>query len=170
MKGIISKYLSELVVYDYILFGSLLFIFILFIIIGIILRHRVGIALFFIFFAFIELIVGSTYGYLKMHEYIFKNETSIVSQKKLTFTQAIVLYGVVKNISEKKFSSCKVSAKVYKVSQNEIKNYLLQFKPIDKMSIIESDIVAGEEREIKMIIEPFTYAYEYNISIGADCR
>jgi hypothetical protein len=170
MKGIVTNFINNLIIYDYILFGVLFFIFILFIIIGIILRNRVGIALFLIFFAFIQLIVGSSYGYLKMHEYLFKNETSIISQKKLSFTQAIVLYGTIKNVSKKDFSSCKITAKVYKVSENKLKDYLLKFKPINKMSIIESDITLGQEREIKLIIEPFTYAYDYNISLGADCK
>jgi hypothetical protein len=38
------------------------------------------------------------------------------------------------------------------------------------MSIIEDDIAKGQEREIKIIIEPFTYAYDYNLSVGADCK
>jgi hypothetical protein len=170
MKDIITNFINNLIIYDYILFGALFFVFLLFIIIGIILRHRVGIALFLILFAFIQLIVGSTYGYLKMHEYLFKNETSIISQKKLTFTQAIVLYGTIKNVSKKDFSSCKITAKVYKISENKLKDYLLKFKPINKMSIIENDIAVGQEREIKVIIEPFTYAYDYNVSLGADCK
>jgi len=170
MKDIINKYINELIIYDYILFGGLLVIFLLFIIIGIILRNRVGLALFFILFAFIELVVGSTYGYIKMHEYLFKNETSITTQKKLTFTQAIVIYGTLKNISKKDFTSCKITAKVYKVSENKIKDYVLKLKPINKMSIIENDILKGQEREIKLIIEPFTYEHDYNISLGADCK
>jgi len=170
MKDIINNFIHNLIIYDYILFSALLFVFILFIIIGILLRHRVGIALFVIMLAFTQLIVGSTYGYLKMHEYLFKNETSIISQKKLSFTEAIVLYGTIKNVSNKDFSSCKITAKVYKTSENKLKDYLLKFKPINKMSIIENDIAKGQEREIKIIIEPFTYAYDYNLSLGADCK
>ncbi len=105
-----------------------------------------------------------------MHEYFFKNETAIVSQKRLNFTDAVVVYGKVKNISNRDFKSCKITAKAYKVSSNELKNYLLQFKIIKKASIIESDIAMGNEREVKLIIEPFTYKGDYNISLGADCR
>lgn len=170
MKGIITKYINELIIYDYILFGGLLVIFLLFIIIGIILRNRVGLALFFILFAFTQLAVGSTYGYIKMHEYLFKNEISITTQKKLTFTQAIVIYGTIKNISKKDFASCKITANVYKVSENKFKDYVLKLKPINKMSIIENDIPIGQEHEIKLIIEPFTYEHDYNISLGADCK
>lgn len=165
----LSEFLKELIIYDYILFGSLLFIFILFIIIGMLLRGRT-IAIFLVLFAFLELILGSTYGYIKMHEYIFKNEISLTNQKKLTFTQAVVVHGTLKNLSKVDFKSCKITAKAYKVKENKLHERLLQFKPIAKMSIIESDIPIGQEREIKLIIEPFTYGGDYNISLGADCR
>ncbi|MCK9472158.1 DUF2393 domain-containing protein [Sulfurimonas sp.] len=166
----ITEFINKLITYDYILFGSLLFVFILFIILGILLRNRVALALFFILFAFIELLVGSTYGYIKMHEWLFKNETSIISQKKLNFTQAVVVYGVVKNSSDRDFSSCKITAKTYKISSNKLKDAILKFKPLNKMSIIEEDIAKGQEREVKIIIEPFTYGGDYNVTLGADCR
>lgn len=170
MTDIITKFIHQLIIYDYILFGSLLALFLLFIILGIILRNRVGIAIFFIIFAFTTLIVGSTFGYIKMHEYLFKNTTSIISQKKLTFTQAVVVYAKVTNNSNRDFKSCKITAAAHKVSGNKIKDYILKFKPISKMSIIENDIQKGQEREVKFIIEPFTYKYDFNITVGADCR
>ncbi|TKI68746.1 DUF2393 domain-containing protein [Sulfurimonas crateris] len=170
MSGTISKFINELILYDYILFGALFLLFILFVTIGILLRKRGAIAILLILFAFTQLIVGSTYGYIKMHEYLFTNETAITSQKKLNFTQAIVLYGSVKNISQRDFSSCNITATVYKKSGNKIKDYILMLKPLNKMSIIEQGIVKDEKREFKMIIEPFTYGGDYNITLGANCR
>jgi hypothetical protein len=105
-----------------------------------------------------------------MHQYLFKNETVLISQQRLNFTDAVVVYAKLKNISKRDFISCKVTATAYKVSGSELKNYLFKFKPIAKMSIIENDISIGDEREIKLIIEPFTYKNDYNISLGADCR
>jgi hypothetical protein len=170
MTGTITKFINELIVYDYILFGTLFLLFILFVTLGILFRNRGAFAILLILFAFAQLLIGSTYGYIKMHEHIFKNETSIVSQKKLNFTQAIVLYGLVKNISDRDFSSCQITATVYKNSGNNIKDYILRLKPINKMSILEQDIVIDEKREFKMIIEPFTYGGDYNITLGAKCR
>lgn len=170
MTGTISKFINELIVYDYILFATLFLLFILFVTIGILFRNRGAIAILLILFAFTQLIVGSTYGYIKMHEYIFKNETAITSQKKLNFTQAIVLYGSVKNISQRDFSSCNITAVVYKNSGNKIKDYILMLKPLNKMSIVEEGILTEEKREFKMIIEPFTYGGDYNITLEANCR
>lgn len=166
----INEIIKELIVYDYILFGSLLLIFLIFIIIGIVFRHKIFLAIFLIIFAFITLILGSTFGYVEMHNYLFKNETALISQKKLSFTQAIVVYGTIKNVSQRDFKSCKISASVYRISGNEIKDYIKKFKPIAKMSIVEEDIAVGQEREIKIIISPFVYSGDYNVSLGADCR
>lgn len=168
--GTLTEFIKELIIYDYILFGSMLALFIALIVIGIVLRRKAVLAILIILMAFITLFAGSIFGYIKMHQYLFKNETAIISQKKLSFTDAVVVYGKVKNISDRDFKSCKISATVCKVSSNELKNYLLKYKPIAKMTIIENEIKIGQEREIKFIIEPFTYQYDYNISLGADCR
>lgn len=170
MTDIITAFMNGLIFYDYILFGSVFFIFILLIIIGIILRNKTALAIFIIFLAFIMLTVGSILGYIKMHQFLFKNSTSITSQKKLTYTKAVVVYGVVKNISDIDFKSCNITASAYPVSGNSIKDYILKFKPFNKMSISEQDVLKGEEREFKLIIEPFTYSKDYNISLEARCK
>lgn len=166
----LNEFIKELIVYDYILFGSLLLFFLLFIIIGVLFRHKKYLALFFILFAFIVLILGSTLGYVEMHKYFFKNEITLTSQKKLSFTEAVVVYATLKNSSQRDFKSCKVYATAYKVSGNKIKDYIRQFKPIAKTLIIEENILIGQEREIKIIIDPFVYDGDYSVSLGTYCR
>lgn len=170
MMNVVTEFIKELIIYDYILFGSLLLLFILFIVIGIFLRKKIIVAILIILFAFITLFAGSFFGYIAMHQYLFKNETTLLGQKRLNFTDAVVVYAKLKNISNRDFASCKVTAKAHKVSSNELKSYLFKFKPIAKMSIIENDIKMGDERDLKLIIEPFTYENDYNISLGADCK
>jgi len=168
--GVVTDFIKELIIYDYILFGSLLLLFILLVILGIFLRNKIILAIFIILFAFITLFAGSFFGYIVMHQHLFKNETVLLGDQRLNFTDAVVVYAKLKNISNRDFKSCKVTATAYKASSNELKNYLFKFKPIAKMSIIENDIRIGDEREIKFIIEPFTYKNDYNISVGADCK
>ena len=145
-------------------------LFILFIILGLVLRKKVGLAVFLIFLGFLILILAPTLGYVEMHKYLFKNTTTLISQKKLEFTEAIVVKGTVLNESKRHFNTCKITAKVHKLSKNEYKNYLLQFKTIKRMSIIEKDIAKGTARDFKIIIEPFRYSKDYNITIGAKCK
>jgi hypothetical protein len=145
-------------------------LFLIFIILGIILRKKLVLTILFIFLAFVILLLGSTLGYIKMHDTLFKNSTELISQKRLEFTQAVVVKGRLTNESSREFTECKITASAYKVTSNKYKNYLKKLKPFKKMSIIEEYIAVSETREFKIIVEPFTYSRDYNISLGADCK
>jgi len=170
MKAKITAFLNELITYDYILFGSVFMLFILFIILGIVLRKKTALAILLILLSFTILLVGPTIGYVKMHEHLFKNTIKLTTEKKLTFTKAIVVKGTLSNESKYHFKECKITAKAHKQSKNELKNYLYSLKTLSKMSIIEQDIAVGQTRDFKIIIEPFTYSKNYNISLGAKCK
>lgn len=170
MKEKITAFINELILYDYILFGSVFVFFILFVIFGIMLRRRVFFAVIFVLLGFSIFILGPTLGYIKMHEYLFKNTITLLSQKKLTFTQAVVVKGTLTNDTKRDFQSCKITASAYKVGSNELKNIVNKLKPFANMSIIEYEVPANQSIEFKIIIEPFTYEKDYNISIGADCK
>lgn len=170
MKVNIKNFIDGLISYDYILFGSSVALFILFIILAILLRRKVAVALFFVLLAFASFLLGPTLGYLQMHKFLFKNKTELVSQKKLHFTKAVIVKGKLTNESNFDFSSCKITASAFKVTANKYKNYIYKLKPFKKMSIFEKDIKKGETREFKIIVEPFTYKRDYNISLEASCR
>lgn len=170
MKEKIDAFIQGLIVYDYILFGSVFILFILFIVLSLLSKRKVGISVFFVLLSFSILLLGPTLGYIKMHQFLFKNSVELISQKKLTFVKAIVVKGTLKNESKLDFTSCKITANAYKVTGNALKDFIYQFKPLSNMSILEDSIHKGESREFKIIIEPFTYAKDYNISIGAKCK
>ena len=156
--------------YDYILFGSVLLLFILFIILAILLRRKMGVAIFFVLLAFAIFLLGPTLGYVVMHKLLFKNHTELISHKKLHFSQAVVVKGKITNDSKFDFKSCKITASTYRVTSNKYKNYIYKLKPFQKMSIVEKGIKKGETREFKIIVEPFRYKRDFNVSLGADCR
>jgi len=166
----IDEFINNLMLYDYMLFGGAFVLFILFIILAIVLRNKLGLAMFFVLLAFSTLILSPTLGYIELHKYLFKNTTKLTYQKKLEFTKATVIKGTITNDSKFNFSSCNITASAYKVSKNKYRNYLLRFKPFQKMSIVKEDIAIGEQRGFKMIMEPFTYAKDFNISIHAKCK
>lgn len=170
MKAKITAFINDLILYDYILFGAVFVLFILFIILAIVLRKKVGFSIFLALLGFAILLLGPTLGYIKMHQFLYKNTILLTSQKKLTFTKAIVIKGTISNDSKFNFKSCKVTASAFKVSTNPIKNFIYPFKPLKNMSIVESDIPMGTNREFKMFIEPFTYSKDYNISLDARCK
>ena len=170
MKEKITTFLDGLIKYDYILFGSTFTLFILLIILALVLRKRIGLAIFLVLLSFSTLFIAPTFGYIKMHEYLFKNSTKIISEKKLEFMNAVVLKGSLTNDSNFDFNSCKITAKIHKASKNRLKNYIYKFKTIKKMSIIRESISKGESINFKMIMEPFKYSKSYNISLKAKCK
>jgi len=170
MKHKLSALIEGLIIYDYILFAVSFVLFILFILLGILLRKKLTLAIIFVLLAFTILLVGPTIGYMKMHEMIFKNSTELISQKRLEFTEAVVVKGKLVNESSKNFKECTITASAYKVTSNKYKNYLKKLKPFKKMSIVEYDIAVSQSREFKIIVEPFIYNRDYNISLGADCK
>lgn len=170
MKEKLTAFIQGLITYDYILFSSVFVLFVLFIILTVLLRRKLFFSMLFLILSFSILLVGPTLGYVKMHQYLFKNSVELVSQKKLSFVKAIVVKGILKNESKFDFKSCKITASVVKISSNKLKNYIYGFKPIKNMSITNEDILKGEAREFKMIIEPFTYTKDYNITMQARCK
>lgn len=169
-KEKVTTFVNELIIYDYILFGTVFFLFILFIILAIILRKKTALALILILLSFTILILGPTFGYITMHKTLYKNSTKLVSQKRLSFTPAVVVNGTITNESQFDFKSCKITASAYRVSKNIIKKHIYPLKPFKKMSILQEDILKGETEEFKIIVEPFTYKRDYNISLKASCK
>jgi len=170
MKTQITTFVKELIVYDLILFGSSFILFILLIILGIILRQKTAIAVLIVLLSFSILFLVPTLGYIKMHEYLYKQKTELLSEKKLNFNNAIVVKGLITNESKRFFKKCSIKASAIKVTPNKFKNFIFSFKPIVTSIITEQNIEIGETREFKIIVEPYNYKGDYNIIIGAKCN
>ena len=170
MKAKIVTFIHHLLIYDYILFGAVFALFVLLLILAIVLRERLGIALFFVLLSFTLLLLGPTLGYIEMHKYLFKNETKLLSQQKLHFVDAIVVHGALTNESKFDFKECVVQASAYRVTKNKIKNYIFRLKPLRTNRIILKDIAKGVTRDFKLFIEPFRYSKEYSVALQGSCR
>ncbi len=169
MKEKITAFINNLIIYDYVLFGSILLLFILFIILAILLRKKLGLSIFLVLFSFIFLLVSPFVAYKQMHEYLFVNELVLTTQKRLKFTEAIVIKGTISNISKFKSIDCQITATTHKVTGNKMKDMLFQYLPFKTATISENNITKGEIREFKMFIEPFRYKKDYNLSIDSGC-
>jgi len=170
MKEKIVTFIHGLILQDYILFGTVFILFVLFLISSLVLRKKLGLSLFFVLLSITILFLGPSLGYIKMHQYLFKNSVEFISEKKLTFVEALVIKGTLKNESNIDFKSCKITASANKMTSNVIKNYIYTLKPLMNMSIVEEGIKKGELREFKIIMEPFKFQSDYNISIIGRCK
>lgn len=165
-----QDFADGLIAQDFVLFGSVLLLFIFLIVLALVIRRKLKTAIFLVLLAFTIVIITPSYGYIKLHQYLFKNKVELLSQKKLNFVEAVVVKGNITNIATRDFAKCQITAYASKASSNKLKNYLYELKPFQKMSITIDELLRGQTKEFKIIVEPFTYQYNYNISVEAECR
>ncbi len=171
MKHKIISFIDGLILYDYILFGAVIALFILFLILAILLRKRVGLSIFIILIAFIILLLAPTLGYIQLHNFLYKNEIKITKVKQLEFTNALLIEGELKNSSKMDFHTCKIKAGAYKVSGKKILDMIYPYRPFKHGYVkLDTIIKPKETKHFKLFIEPFRYKRDYNITIGASCR
>ncbi|SFV75360.1 putative integral membrane protein [hydrothermal vent metagenome] len=170
MKQKLIAFIHSLTVYDYLIFGGSLIVFLLFLLLAVILRKRVGLALFFVFFGMGVLFLGPTLGRGIIYDYMYKKSIKLLSYKRLHFNDALIVKGVLKNESKRYFKKCQIDVIITKTSHNKLKNYIYQWKVLQKDSSFEYDIAPNQTRKLKMIVEPFIYQKDYNVSLEADCR
>ncbi len=171
MKTKVLSFIDQLILYDYLLFGTIVLAFILILTLAILVRHRIGIAIFLVLVAFGVLSVGSVVGYQMMHRYLFKNTIHLKEVKALEFTEALLIKGDINNTSKRPFRECTLSAGVYKVTHNRYVDPIYPYLPFKKGGMkIEGPIAPGEAAPFKLFIEPFRYSKDYNVTLKADCK
>ena len=170
MNAKLNAFIEQLILYDYLLFGAAVLLFVLFLILAILLHRRRGLAALLVVMAFTLLLTLPTVGHMQMHAYLFKNTTIIESHKALEFTKALIVNGKLTNESDRDFSQCAVTAGVYKIAHNPLLDMLYPLNPFKKETIIKEGILSGQTVPFKIIVDPFSYSRDYNLSIGANCR
>lgn len=171
MKAKITDFIHHLLIYDYLLFGGIIVVFVLILVLAIVLRDKMGLAIFMVLLAFGVLTIGPIVGYIQLHHYLFKNKVVLEETKALEFTEALLVRGSVKNLSKRPFKECTIHASVYKVTHNQFIDPLYPYVPFKKGSLhLEQTIKPGESAPFKLFVEPFRYSKDYNITVKADCR
>lgn len=170
LKEMIQAFVRSLHPYDYILFGISGALFVLILLLAIVLRKKTGFSLFLVLLSFIIIIAGPIAGYQYIHSTIYKTELSEVTIKRLEFSEAVIIKGSLKNLGKQSYTNCKISAHAYKGADNFLEELVHPLKPFQKMSIVQTErLEIDQSRDFKIILEPFTYSKEYNISIKANC-
>jgi hypothetical protein len=170
MKAKILAFIHQLSNYDYILFASLFVLFLLLLILSLLIRKRTVIATILLLLSFTTLFIGPFVGYIQLHQFLYKQTTKLLDYKALQFSPTIVVTGTLRNDSKKDFSTCKLKVNLFKVAHNQILDQIFPFNPFQTMSFEEQNIAQGETREFKLLVEPFVYEGDYDISIATDCR
>jgi hypothetical protein len=171
MKAKITDFIHHLLVYDYLLFGGIFILFILLLALAIALRNKIVLAVFMVFFAFGVLTAGPLFGYILLHQHLFKHTIVIREIKALEFTEALLIKGDINNTSKRPFQECTLHAGVYKVTHNPYVDKLYPYFPFKKSSLkLTETIGAGKSAPFKLFVEPFRYTKDYNVTLKAECR
>lgn len=171
MKAKIIDFIHHLLIYDYLLFGGIILLFLLLLIVAIALRHKVGLAVFLVFIAFGVLTAGPVGGYIVLHHYLFKHKIHLQEVKKLEFTEALLVRGRIENTSKRPFSECTLHTGIHKVMHNRYIDPIYPYFPFKKdNSRLHQQVQPGESLPFKLLIEPFTYEKDFNITLKAECR
>ena len=87
MKEKIANFINEMILYDFILFGTALALFLLLIILALLLRRRARVSITLIMLGFLILLLLPSVGYSQLHAYLFKNDVTITEIKNLAGIQ-----------------------------------------------------------------------------------
>jgi hypothetical protein len=160
-----------MLIYDFLLFGGIILLFILILIAAVVLREKIALAVFLVFVAFGVLTAGSFAGYATLHHYLFKHQITLKEVKALQFTEALLVKGEITNLSKRTFTECTLHVGVYKVTHNPYIDPIYPYIPFQKSSIhLKQMINKGEKMSFKLFVEPFRYTKDYNITAKAACR
>jgi len=170
LKEVFQDFAQTLHMYDYVLFGVSGALFLVLLFLAILLRNKVGLSLLIVLISFIILIAGPIVGYNLIHGSLYKTKISDLSIKKLEFTQAVIIKGTITNLGKENFKKCKISSSAYRGAHNVLEEWVYPLKPFIKRSIIkEEQIDINSSIDFKILLEPFTYSKEYNISLKVNC-
>jgi len=170
LRTTVQSFVAGLHTYDYVFFSASATLFLLLLVLAILFRHKLILSLILVLLSFSILIAGPIVGYNYVHTSLYKNEITDLEIKALEFSEAVVIKGHLTNLGQQAFSQCKISAKAYKGPTNFLEEIVLPFKPFLKMSILKKEpLEVNEGLNFKMILEPFTYTNDYNISVKASC-
>lgn len=170
LKASFQAFVESLHTYDYVLFGICGALFLVLLFLAILLRNRVGLSLLLVLLSFITLIAGPIIAYTYIHSTVYKTEISELEIKRLEFSQAVVIKGKLTNLGKENFKKCKISSSAYRGATNFLEELVFPLKPFFKRSIIkEENIDINSSLDFKLLLEPFTYSKEYNISVKVDC-
>ncbi len=164
-------YIHALTLYDYAAFGWLLFLFLIILTLTVLLGRRkptlaISLIMIVIFLMFI-----APFG-IKYFLDKTVRKVDVVTEKitKLHFASSLIITGYLQNKGKVPYHTCRINAKVFKITDNKYKNIVLSLKPLrNKTILLDKNITQGEKAVFKIVFEHFTYSKEYNVSVSGEC-
>jgi hypothetical protein len=170
MKTKLLNFINTLSLYDYLLFGGILFFFLLFLILAILFHRKLGVAVTLILSAFI-LLISSPLAYIGMHTYFYKHIVTLTTVQDLEYTDALLIRGDINNTSKQTFKECTLMFGISKVSNIKPLNRLYPYLPFRRKTLAISKTMKPDEGEnFKLLVEPFSYSKNFTVIAWSICR
>lgn len=170
-RSFLTDFFNTLSTYDYIGFFLSLFIFLLFIILALILRAHTKRALILVSLGFVALFAGPVFSHKLIKNTIYYSDASITQIKQLYYSDTLLIKGVINYKGLKDANHCKVEAKLHKKGTNMIKSFVYSLKSFRSgYHKMDKTFTQGDSSAFKIVIEPFNYKGDYNITIDTGCH
>ena len=172
LKRSLLTYIDHFLIYDYISFGWLILLFFLLFFLAIaVVKKRPLVALFVIVFDFILIIVGPFAIKWYLDAKFRSNEATVSLVKELKFTDVLIIEGNVTNTSQMDFVTCNTYVDILKYTGNKYQDKFAFLNPIAKKSILlETPPLKGEKQSFRVLISPFRYGGDFNVSVSSECH
>lgn len=165
-------YLRHLELYDYLALTWFIVTFVLLIIFAIVIAKRSSaLSLLLIFLALIFFVVSPFAIKFKLNEALRTTHTEVLSTKKLTYSESLLVDATITNNSQKVFKRCLIQTKLVKKNTSEgILAFINTLKPIANQSMLVQDpLKEGETLEHRTVFDNFSYPADVVAYISAEC-
>lgn len=172
LKLSLLTYIKHFGLYDYLAFGWLIVTFLVLIILASLIAKRSSVAsLLLIIFALILLVVSPLFIKMKLGETLRSTTTEINMVKKLTFSDSLIVEGMIYNTSNKDFTLCLVQTSVFKQTDAQgLKALINTLKPISNQSIfVKQNLPKEGALEFQSVFDDFRYSGDVNATLKAEC-
>lgn len=172
LKLSLLTYIKHFGLYDYLAFGWLIVTFLVLIILASLIAKRSSVAsLLLIIFALILLVVSPLFIKMKLGETLRSTTTEINMVKKLTFSDSLIVEGMIYNTSNKDFTLCLVQTSVFKQTDAQgLKAFINTLKPISNQSIfVKQNLPKEGALEFQSVFDDFRYSGDVNATLKAEC-
>ncbi len=101
---------------------------------------------------------------------MIKEEFTVEENKKLTYLNAILASGIIKNNGKIPYKECGVVLEVYKNGNDKIANIKSYLDPLAKdKKILKGPIMPGESIRFDILIDNFNYEGDIKPSLKSKC-
>jgi hypothetical protein len=170
MKTTILAFMDTLKLYDYLLFGGILFLFLFFLILAILFHNKLALAVTLIISAFI-ILVTAPIQYMVLHKYLYKHTITLTTVQDLEFTDALLVRGDVNNTSQQTINECTLYISISKVSPLKILNNFYPYIPFKTQPLhFKTPLKPKESYSFKILIEPFSYQKHFQVIARGQCK